>query len=161
MDPKAYTLLTICAVSISGVWESDASVALIFEQISELSVSYCLQSVIWEVQSWYNPWYFTFCNYWWFGFSWFFIFSPFSFPSRFIDKLQQDIPGKGVNQQLQNLCYIYALNLLHKYLGDFLSTGCITPKQASLANDQLRSLYSKVIFQWFIQFILFLSSISD
>ncbi|KAG6792131.1 hypothetical protein POTOM_001274 [Populus tomentosa] len=62
----------------------------------------------------------------------------------FIDKLQQDIPGKGVNQQLQNLCYIYALNLLHKYRGDFLSTGCITPKQASLANDQLRSLYSQI-----------------
>ncbi|KAH8521318.1 hypothetical protein Peur_040028 [Populus x canadensis] len=64
--------------------------------------------------------------------------------SKFIDKLQQDIPGKGVNRQLQNLCYIYALNLLHKYLGDFLSTGCITPKQASLANDQLRSLYSQI-----------------
>uniref|UniRef100_A0A6M2EJG1 Acyl-coenzyme A oxidase n=1 Tax=Populus davidiana TaxID=266767 RepID=A0A6M2EJG1_9ROSI len=64
--------------------------------------------------------------------------------SKFYDKLQQDIPGNGVKQQLQNLCYIYALNLLHKHLGDFLSTGCITPKQASLANDQLRSLYSQV-----------------
>ncbi|XP_052307517.1 peroxisomal acyl-coenzyme A oxidase 1-like isoform X2 [Populus trichocarpa] len=64
--------------------------------------------------------------------------------SKFFDKLQQDIPGNGVKQQLQNLCYIYALNLLHKHLGDFLSTGCITPKQASLANDQLRSLYSQV-----------------
>ncbi|KAJ9173358.1 hypothetical protein P3X46_016503 [Hevea brasiliensis] len=64
--------------------------------------------------------------------------------SKFIEKLQQDIPGKGVKQQLQILCYIYALNLLHKHLGDFLSTGCIIPKQASLANDHLRSLYSKV-----------------
>ncbi|KAJ9147685.1 hypothetical protein P3X46_029816 [Hevea brasiliensis] len=64
--------------------------------------------------------------------------------SKFIEKLQQDIPGKGVKQQLQNLCNIYALNLLHKHLGDFLSTGCITPKQSSLANDQLRSLYSQV-----------------
>ncbi|KAJ6711907.1 PEROXISOMAL ACYL-COENZYME A OXIDASE 1.2-RELATED [Salix purpurea] len=64
--------------------------------------------------------------------------------SKFIDKLQQDIPGKGVKQQLQNLYYIYVLNLVHKYLGDFLSTGCITPKQASLANDQLRSLYSQI-----------------
>ncbi|KAJ6701178.1 ELECTRON TRANSPORT OXIDOREDUCTASE [Salix koriyanagi] len=64
--------------------------------------------------------------------------------SKFIDKLQQDIPGKGVKQQLQNLCYIYVVNLVHKYLGDFLSTGCITPKQASLANDQLRSLYSQI-----------------
>ncbi|KAF2315054.1 hypothetical protein GH714_038038 [Hevea brasiliensis] len=53
-------------------------------------------------------------------------------------------PRKGVKQQLQNLCNIYALNLLHKHLGDFLSTGCITPKQSSLANDQLRSLYSQV-----------------
>ncbi|KAL5551428.1 hypothetical protein UlMin_001604 [Ulmus minor] len=64
--------------------------------------------------------------------------------SKFFDKLQQDIPGKGVKEQLENLCYIYAFFLLHKHLGDFLSTGCITPKQASLANDQLRSLYSKV-----------------
>ncbi|MCI09241.1 peroxisomal acyl-coenzyme A oxidase 1-like, partial [Trifolium medium] len=62
----------------------------------------------------------------------------------FIEKLQQDIPGKGVKQQLQILCSIYALFHLHKHLGDFLSTGCITPKQGSLANDQLRSLYSQV-----------------
>jgi acyl-CoA oxidase len=74
-------------------------------------------------------------------------FSKISLFSRFFDKLQQDIPGNGVKQQLQNLCYIYALNLLHKHLGDFLSTGCITPKQASLANDQLRSLYSQVSFR--------------
>ncbi|PNX76902.1 peroxisomal acyl-CoA oxidase 1-like protein, partial [Trifolium pratense] len=64
--------------------------------------------------------------------------------SKFIEKLQQDIPGKGVKQQLQILCSIYALFHLHKHLGDFLSTGCITPKQGSLANDQLRSLYSQV-----------------
>uniref|UniRef100_A0A2C9WLI3 Acyl-coenzyme A oxidase n=1 Tax=Manihot esculenta TaxID=3983 RepID=A0A2C9WLI3_MANES len=64
--------------------------------------------------------------------------------SKFIEKLEQDIPGKGVKQQLEILCNIYALNLLHKHLGDFLSTGCITPKQASLANDHLRSLYSQV-----------------
>ncbi|TKY55474.1 Peroxisomal acyl-coenzyme A oxidase 1 [Spatholobus suberectus] len=64
--------------------------------------------------------------------------------SKFIEKLQQDIPGKGVKQQLELLCSIYALFLLHKHLGDFLSTGCITPKQGSLANEQLRSLYSQV-----------------
>ena len=29
-------------------------------------------------------------------------------------------------------------------MGDFLSTGSITAKQASLANDQLRSLYSQL-----------------
>ncbi|XP_059639901.1 peroxisomal acyl-coenzyme A oxidase 1-like [Cornus florida] len=63
--------------------------------------------------------------------------------SKFIEKLQQDIPGKGVKQQLEVLCNIYALSLLHKHQGDFLSTGCVTPKQASLANDQLRSLYSQ------------------
>ena len=63
---------------------------------------------------------------------------------RFIEKLQQDIPGKGVKRQLEILCSIYALFHLHKHLGDFLSTGCITPKQGSLANDQLRSLYSQV-----------------
>lgn len=64
--------------------------------------------------------------------------------SKFIEKLQQNIPGKGVKQQLQTLCFVYSLHLLHKHQGDFLSTGCITPKQASLANEQLRCLYSQV-----------------
>ncbi|OIV93364.1 hypothetical protein TanjilG_21075 [Lupinus angustifolius] len=64
--------------------------------------------------------------------------------SKFIEKLQKDIPGKGVKKQLERLCSIYALFLLHKHLGDFLSTGCITPKQGYLANEQLRSLYSQV-----------------
>ncbi|KAL7165054.1 hypothetical protein ACSBR2_040859 [Camellia fascicularis] len=64
--------------------------------------------------------------------------------SKFIEKLQQVIPGKGIKQQLEMLCNVYALFLLHKHQGDFLSTGCITAKQASLANDQLRSLYSQV-----------------
>ncbi|KAF1873017.1 hypothetical protein Lal_00016135 [Lupinus albus] len=64
--------------------------------------------------------------------------------SKFIEKLQKDIPGKGVKQQLQHLSSIYALFLLHKNLGDFLSTGSITPKQGHLANEQLRSLYSQV-----------------
>uniref|UniRef100_A0A5B6Z5V7 Acyl-coenzyme A oxidase n=1 Tax=Davidia involucrata TaxID=16924 RepID=A0A5B6Z5V7_DAVIN len=63
--------------------------------------------------------------------------------SKFIEKLRQDIPGKGVKQQLGVLCNIYALFLLHKHQGDFLSTGCITPKQAYLANEQLRALYSQ------------------
>lgn len=64
--------------------------------------------------------------------------------SKFIEKLKQDIPGKGVKQQLQVLCNIYALFLLHKYQGDFLATGYLTTKQAALANDQLRSLYSQL-----------------
>lgn len=64
--------------------------------------------------------------------------------SKFIEKLQQDIPGKGVKPMLEILCNIYALHLLHKHLGDFISTGCITAKQASLANEQLRSSYAQV-----------------
>ncbi|XP_076954901.1 peroxisomal acyl-coenzyme A oxidase 1-like [Bidens hawaiensis] len=64
--------------------------------------------------------------------------------SMFIRKLQQDIPGKGVKQTLEVLCYVYALFLLHKHQGDFLATGYLTPKQTSLANDQLKTLYSKV-----------------
>ncbi|KAI4315227.1 hypothetical protein L6164_028061 [Bauhinia variegata] len=64
--------------------------------------------------------------------------------SKFIEKLQQDIPGKGVKQQLEILCSVYALFLLHKHQGDFLSTGSITSRQSSLANDQLRTLYSQV-----------------
>ncbi|KAH0972023.1 hypothetical protein GBA52_024179 [Prunus armeniaca] len=64
--------------------------------------------------------------------------------SKFIEKLQQNIEGNGVKQQLETLCYIYALHLIHKNSGDFLSTGSLKPKQASLANDQLRSLYAKV-----------------
>lgn len=64
--------------------------------------------------------------------------------SKFLEKLQQDIPGKGVRDQLEALCGIYSLSLLHKHQGDFLSTNYITPQQASLANDQLRSLYTQV-----------------
>ncbi|XP_039053192.1 peroxisomal acyl-coenzyme A oxidase 1-like [Hibiscus syriacus] len=64
--------------------------------------------------------------------------------SKFIEKLQQDIPGKGVRRQLEILCNVYALSLLHKHLGDFITSGCITPEQGVLANEQLRSLYSQV-----------------
>ncbi|XP_047331927.1 peroxisomal acyl-coenzyme A oxidase 1-like [Impatiens glandulifera] len=64
--------------------------------------------------------------------------------SKFIKKLEQEIPGYGVKQQLEVLCFIYALFLLHKHQGDFLATKCITPKQAHLANEQLRYLYAKV-----------------
>ncbi|KAL4584784.1 hypothetical protein LXL04_009394 [Taraxacum kok-saghyz] len=65
--------------------------------------------------------------------------------TKFIEKLQQDdIPGKGVRESLQVLCNVYALFLLHKHQGDFLATGYLTPKQALLANHQLRNLYSKV-----------------
>ncbi|XP_010542219.1 PREDICTED: peroxisomal acyl-coenzyme A oxidase 1 [Tarenaya hassleriana] len=65
--------------------------------------------------------------------------------SKFIEKLEQEIPGgKGVKKQLENLCYVYALHLLHKHLGDFLTTSSISPEQASLASDQLRSLFSLV-----------------
>lgn len=63
---------------------------------------------------------------------------------RFIERLQQDIPGNGVKQQLEYLFGIYSLYLIHKHQGDFLTTGCITSEQASLANDQLRALYTLV-----------------
>ncbi|KAI3716853.1 hypothetical protein L1987_68048 [Smallanthus sonchifolius] len=64
--------------------------------------------------------------------------------SVFIQKLKQEIPGNGVKQSLEVLCYVYALFILHKHQGDFLAVGYLTPKQASLANEQLRTLYSKV-----------------
>ncbi|KAL9665068.1 hypothetical protein QQ045_020477 [Rhodiola kirilowii] len=64
--------------------------------------------------------------------------------SKFVDKLKQDIPGAGVRQQLEILCSIYALHLLQKHAGDFLSTDSVTPKQVALANETLRSLYSKL-----------------
>lgn len=64
--------------------------------------------------------------------------------SKFIERLQQDISGDGVKEQLETLCSVYALSILGKHLGDFLSTSCIRPKQASLANDLLRSLFSKM-----------------
>ncbi|XP_074304778.1 peroxisomal acyl-coenzyme A oxidase 1-like [Silene latifolia] len=64
--------------------------------------------------------------------------------SKFIEKLRQDIPGDGVKGQLQALCGIYTLSIIKKHLGDFLTTACITPKQASLANDLLRSLFTQV-----------------
>ncbi|KAJ4953982.1 hypothetical protein NE237_030814 [Protea cynaroides] len=64
--------------------------------------------------------------------------------TKYIEKLQQAIPGKGVKEQLAALCNIYALSLIHKHQGDFLANGCITPKQASLVNWQLRSLYAQV-----------------
>ncbi|KAK4422908.1 Peroxisomal acyl-coenzyme A oxidase 1 [Sesamum alatum] len=64
--------------------------------------------------------------------------------SKFIDKLQQDIPGEGVKRQLEVLCGVYYLYLLHKHQGDFLATRYLNPKQAALANDQLRALYTQV-----------------
>lgn len=63
---------------------------------------------------------------------------------RFIEKLEQDIPGEGVKEQLRILCNVYALYLVHKHLGDFLSTGSITARQGALANEQLGKLYAQV-----------------
>ncbi|KAK9698815.1 hypothetical protein RND81_08G133000 [Saponaria officinalis] len=64
--------------------------------------------------------------------------------SKFAEKLRKDIPGDGVKEQLEALFGVYALSIIKKHLGDFLATGYMTPKQASLANDHLRSLYSQV-----------------
>lgn len=68
------------------------------------------------------------------------------FLSRFIDKLKEPIPGKGIKQILEVLCQVYALSTLHKHQGDFLTTASITPKQAALAFTQLRHLYSQVCY---------------
>jgi acyl-CoA oxidase len=62
-----------------------------------------------------------------------------------VDKVQENIVGNGVKEQLRILCNIYALNLLHKHIGDSLGAGSITPKQGALASEQLRSLYSMVL----------------
>lgn len=64
--------------------------------------------------------------------------------SKFIEKVQQDIPGEGVKHQLELLCSVYALSLVHNHLGDFLSTGYLDSEQSALATDQLRALYSQV-----------------
>eukprot|EP01018_Ginkgo_biloba_P002585 Gb_39042 [translate_table: standard] len=64
--------------------------------------------------------------------------------SKFIEKVQQDIPGEGIKRQLEGLCSVYSLSLLHNHRGDFLSTGYLTGEQAALATDQLRVLYSQV-----------------
>ncbi|XP_042411979.1 peroxisomal acyl-coenzyme A oxidase 1-like [Zingiber officinale] len=64
--------------------------------------------------------------------------------SKFIDKVQEDIQGRGVKEVLQILCSVYALSLVHKHLGDFITTGYITPKQGALANEKLRSQYSQL-----------------
>ncbi|KAI5013635.1 hypothetical protein ZWY2020_037148 [Hordeum vulgare] len=42
--------------------------------------------------------------------------------TKFIEKMQEDIPGPGVKEQLQKLCSIYALHLLHKHLAGERST---------------------------------------
>lgn len=64
--------------------------------------------------------------------------------SKFIERLEQDVPGKGVKNQLEMLCSVYSLSLLHKHRGDFLSVGYLTNEQSKLASDQLRALYSQV-----------------
>jgi acyl-CoA oxidase len=67
-----------------------------------------------------------------------------------MEKVQQDIPGHGVKEQLQTLCNVYALYILHKHLSDFLATGCITPRQGALANEQLGKLYAQVYSIYYI-----------
>ncbi|MCH1922297.1 hypothetical protein L9G15_23110, partial [Shewanella sp. A3A] len=49
-----------------------------------------------------------------------------------------------MKEQLCILCNVYALYLVHKHLGDFLSTGSITARQGALANEQLGKLYAQV-----------------
>lgn len=64
--------------------------------------------------------------------------------SKFHEKLQEEISGFGVKEQLQTLYYVYALSLIKVHAGEFLSVGYCTPKQVFLAKAQLRTLFSKV-----------------
>ncbi|KAI5078791.1 hypothetical protein GOP47_0006462 [Adiantum capillus-veneris] len=64
--------------------------------------------------------------------------------SKFLDKLQGEIPGPGVREQLQTLYYLYALSLIKEHIGDFLSSGYLTRTQASLVTKQLLVLYAKI-----------------
>ncbi|WVZ10937.1 hypothetical protein V8G54_015467 [Vigna mungo] len=71
--------------------------------------------------------------------------SKFSNPEEGFQELAADLVEAAVAHcQLIVVSNVYALSLLHKHLGDFISTGCIDPKQGSLANEQLRNLYSQV-----------------
>lgn len=64
--------------------------------------------------------------------------------SKFFEKLQEEIPGSRVKEQLQLLYHVYALSLIQENVGDFLSIGYLTREQAILAKRQLRILFSKV-----------------
>lgn len=64
--------------------------------------------------------------------------------SKFFEKLQEEIPGSRVKEQLQLLYHVYALSLIQENVGDFLSIGYLTREQAILAKTQLRILFSKV-----------------
>ncbi|MCO5608778.1 hypothetical protein L7F22_062994 [Adiantum nelumboides] len=64
--------------------------------------------------------------------------------SKFFDKLQGEISGSGVKEQLQTLYYLYAFSLMKEHVGDFLSTGILSRSQASVARKQLVVLYAKV-----------------
>ncbi|KAH7431891.1 hypothetical protein KP509_08G071700 [Ceratopteris richardii] len=64
--------------------------------------------------------------------------------TRFMGALEREIPGRGVKNQLQILCNIYALSLVTTRAGDFLMTGYLSPEQVELAKSQLRDLFKKV-----------------
>ncbi|EFJ35164.1 hypothetical protein SELMODRAFT_438464 [Selaginella moellendorffii] len=64
--------------------------------------------------------------------------------SKFVERLQRGVPGRGVQRQLDILCEVYGLFLLVSRAGDFLSTGCLTPTQVALAKQQLQNLYTEV-----------------
>lgn len=64
--------------------------------------------------------------------------------SKFFDRLQEEIPGSRVKEQLQMLYYLYAVSLMKQHVGEFLSTGYLTRAQANLVREQLHFLFSKV-----------------
>ncbi|KAG6557960.1 hypothetical protein Mapa_000139 [Marchantia paleacea] len=63
---------------------------------------------------------------------------------KFVEKMRSQIPGGGVPEILEVLCYVYALDLVRIHAADFLSTGYLTSKQISLAKEQLRSCFKKI-----------------
>ncbi|KAH7365473.1 hypothetical protein KP509_18G030300 [Ceratopteris richardii] len=64
--------------------------------------------------------------------------------SKFHDKLQENIPGSGVKEQLVTLYYLYALSLMVEHVGDFLSARYLTVMQANLVQKQIIVLYKKI-----------------
>lgn len=63
---------------------------------------------------------------------------------RFIEQIQSGVPGRGLKEQLEVLCFTYGLSLLITNAGDFLSTEYLTGKQVMLAKDELKRLFDQV-----------------
>ncbi|MCO5569524.1 hypothetical protein L7F22_023238 [Adiantum nelumboides] len=64
--------------------------------------------------------------------------------TRFMEALKGEFPGRGIKNQLQTLCNVYALSLITARTGDFLVTGYLSHEQVDLAKAQLRDLFRQV-----------------